>query len=103
MPEDPLLHAAVITFASDWGMLIDAVTRHGRFYTDPDLMVASLDHAMWFHDLTPDCSQWLQFEVSSPAARGGRGLGQGRMWTRDGRHVVSVAQEGLVRLVEPRD
>ena len=103
MPDDPLLHAAVITFASDWGMLIDVVTRHGKFYTDPDLMIASLDHAMWFHDLSPDCSDWLLYEITSPAAKGGRGLGMGRIYSSDGTLIVSVAQEGLVRLIEPRD
>lgn len=103
MPDDPLVHAAVVTFASDWALLLDVVARHGRFYTDPDIMVASLDHAMWFHDLTPDARRWTLYEVTSPAARGGRGLGLGRMYDREGRLLASTAQEGLVRLVEPRD
>lgn len=103
MPDDPLVHAAVVTFASDWALLLDAVTRHGKFYTDPDIMVASLDHAMWFHDLTPDVTRWTTYEISSPAARGGRGLGFGRMYDEDGTLLVSCVQEGLIRLIEARD
>lgn len=102
MPADPLLHAAIVTYASDWALLIDVVTRHGRFYTDPDLMIASLDHAMWFHELRPDVTGWLLYEITSPAARGGRGLGLGRIYDLAGRLQVSCAQEGLARVVEPR-
>lgn len=103
LPDDPLLHAAVITFASDWALLSDVVSRHGRWYTDEDLMVASLDHAMWFHELRPDATRWLLYEVTSPTAGGSRGLGLGRMYTESGDLWVSTAQEGLVRLVDSRD
>ncbi len=63
-------------------------------------MVASLDHAMWFHDLRLDASRWMAYEVTSPVARGGRGLGLGRIFSPDGRLLVSAAQEGLTRIVD---
>lgn len=101
-PSAPLMHTAIVTFASDWALLSDVLARHGRWYGDEDLMVASLDHAMWFHELRPDASQWMLYEVSSPAAGGARGLGLGRIYAADGTLWASTAQEGLARVVAPR-
>lgn len=100
MPDDPLLNAAVLAFASDYTMLEAALRRHGVAWTDPRLRVASLDHAMWFHgDSRAD--EWTLFAAGSPSATGGRGLGVGRMFSRnDGRLLATVAQEGMIRIKE---
>lgn len=94
VPADPLLHVCLITYCSDLTLLGSVVARHpvsvGR------LQMASLDHAMWFH-APARADDWLLYECYSPAASGGRGLAQGRFFTRDGRLVVSTMQEGLVR------
>jgi acyl-CoA thioesterase II len=95
----PLVHAAIITYASDFTLLSNILSRHGRWFGDPDLMVASLDHAMWFHASRPDSERWMLYETTSPAAGGGRGLGFGRIYDTDGRLLVSTAQEGLARLI----
>jgi acyl-CoA thioesterase-2 len=84
--------------------LLDAAAMpHGIGWTDDGYMIASLDHAMWFHrEFRAD--QWLLYDQQSPAAGGARGYSTGRMFTREGRLVVSVVQEGLIRpaRVEPR-
>lgn len=98
MPDDPLMHAAVLAYASDYTMLESTLRRHGIAWSDRRLRAASLDHAMWFHrDLRAD--EWVLFSLDSPSASGGRGLGTGRMFARsDGRLLATVAQEGMLRL-----
>jgi acyl-CoA thioesterase II len=98
----PLVHAAIITYASDFTLLSGVLTRHGRWFGDEGLMLASLDHAMWFHVPRPDASRWMLYQTTSPAAGGSRGLGFGRIYDRDGTLLVSAAQEGLVRQVRAR-
>ena len=61
------------------------------------LMMASLDHAMWFHRPFR-ADEWLLYDQTSPSASGGRGLATGRLFTADGALAVSVVQEGLLRL-----
>ncbi|HUG86919.1 MAG TPA: acyl-CoA thioesterase domain-containing protein [Euzebya sp.] len=97
--EDPLTHAAIITYASDFTLLSNVLTRHGRWFGEEDLMIASLDHAMWFHQPRLDASHWMLYETTSPAAGGSRGLGFGRIYDQDGTLLVSTAQEGLTRLI----
>ncbi|CAN5431377.1 acyl-CoA thioesterase II [soil metagenome] len=97
---DPLVHAAIITYASDFTLLSNILTRHGRWFGDEDLMIASLDHAMWFHQPKPDAGHWMLYETTSPAAGGSRGLGFGRIYDQDGTLLVSTAQEGLARLID---
>ena len=98
LPDDPVLHACVVTYASDMTPLDTAVRPHGRVWGDDGLMMASLDHAMWFHRPFR-ADEWLLYDQESPAAAGGRGFALARVFTADGRLVVSVAQEGLVRVV----
>ena len=64
-------------------------------------MLASLDHALWFHRPFR-MDEWLLYVTDSPAAHGARGFSRGSIFTRDGRLVASVAQEGLIRLRQPR-
>ena len=98
MGEDPMLHQCLLTYASDMG-LVDNIYRPHRRRGHRDVMMASLDHAIWFHlDMRMD--EWLLYVQESPAAAGARGFARGTLYTRDGRLVASVAQEGLMRRVE---
>jgi acyl-CoA thioesterase II len=97
LPDDPVLHVSVLTYASDLTLLESVLVTHGVSFGLDDVHGASLDHAMWFHR-SFRTDEWLLYESASPSASGGRGLATGRIWTRDGRHVVSVVQEGLLRL-----
>jgi acyl-CoA thioesterase II len=97
LPDDPLVHLCVLTFASDFTLLDSVLVTHGMAWMT-DVRGASLDHAMWFHRPFR-ADEWLLYESESPSASGGRGLATGRIWTRDGRHAVSVVQEGLVRVI----
>jgi acyl-CoA thioesterase II len=95
--DDPVLHAAVLAYASDLTLLSATVVPHGTYIGDPRLQPASLDHAMWFHrPLRAD--EWLLYDQVSPSASGGRGFATGRLFTEDGRLVATAVQEGLVRL-----
>jgi acyl-CoA thioesterase-2 len=99
MPDDPLLHVCAVTYASDLTLLDSALLANGLVWDDNrNVMVASLDHAMWFHRPFR-ADDWLLYDQQSPSASGARGLSIGRLFTRDGRHVVSVVQEGLLRVV----
>lgn len=97
LPDDLTLHVCVVTFASDLNLLDSVLIHHGMASRLDPISMASLDHAMWFHRQFR-ADSWFLYESSSPSASGGRGLATGRFFTRDGRLVVSVAQEGLIRL-----
>lgn len=97
LPDDPLLHAAVLAYGSDYSLLEPVLRRHGLLWSNPALRVASLDHSMWFHRHAR-ADDWLLYTLQSPSATSGRGLGVGRMFSRDGRLVATTAQEGMVRL-----
>jgi acyl-CoA thioesterase-2 len=97
MPDDPLLHVCAVTYASDMTLLDSVLLANGLTWQDDrGLQIASMDHAMWFHRPFR-ADDWLLYDQSSPSASGGLGLAIGRLFTRDGRHVVSVVQEGLLR------
>ena len=97
LPEDPLVHEAVMAYASDYSLLESILRRHGKGWRTPGLRAASLDHAMWFHR-PARADEWLLYAQHSPSAQGGRGLGIGRMFTADGTLVATVAQEGMLRI-----
>ena len=99
LPDDPLIHAAVLAYASDYTLLESVLRRHGLVWSDRRLRPASLDHAMWFHRPVR-ADDWLLYTQRSPSAQSGRGLGIGRMFGPDGRLGVSVAQEGMIRVRE---
>ena len=103
LPDDPMLHQCVLTYATDISLLDNVVRPHGRLGSRGPMMIASLDHAVWFHrPLRVD--DWLLYTQHSPAAAGARGFARGVLYTRDGTLVASVAQEGLMRPVrEPED
>jgi acyl-CoA thioesterase II len=100
LPDDPLLHDCVVAYASDLTLLDTAVMAHARSWDDDRFMIASLDHAMWFHrPLRAD--QWLLYHQRSPSAHGARGLAEGYIYRQDGALAVTVIQEGLIRPVKP--
>jgi acyl-CoA thioesterase-2 len=96
LPDDPVLHACIFTYASDMTLLDTALVRHGTGPADPELQMASLDHAMWFHRQFR-VDDWLLYEQESPSASNARGLATGSVFTAAGDLVVSVVQEGLIR------
>ncbi|WP_328823390.1 acyl-CoA thioesterase [Metallococcus carri] len=100
LPDDPLLHTAILAYASDYTLLESVLRRHGMAWADRRLRVASLDHAMWFHRPVR-IDNWVLYQQESPSASGGRGLGLGKIFGLDGTLVASVAQEGMVRVKQP--
>ncbi len=102
LDDDPLLHVVLATYVSDMTLLDSILLAHGRGgWAVGDVVGASLDHAMWFHRPFR-ADEWLLYDQESPSASGGRGLGQGRIYTRDGRLAISVIQEGVVRVPRPK-
>jgi acyl-CoA thioesterase-2 len=100
--DTPLLHRALLAYASDFHLLGTATLPHGISYYDPRVQMASIDHAMWFHRPFR-ADDWLLYALDSPTAQGARGLGRGSIYSRDGRLVASTAQEGMIRIVEGED
>ncbi|MFS0716834.1 acyl-CoA thioesterase II [Arthrobacter sp. 1P04PC] len=97
MPDDPGLHRAALAYASDYTLLESVLRRHGMSWITPGMSVASLDHAMWWHRPVR-VDEWLLYVQESPSAQGARGLATGKIFSRDGRHVATVAQEGMIRV-----
>jgi len=97
LPDDPVLHACVLTYASDMTVLDTALLPHGGSWQSMSMFMASLDHAMWFHRPFR-ADEWLLYAQDSPSASAGRGLGRGSIFTADGQLAVTVVQEGLVRV-----
>ena len=95
--DDPLLHACVIAYASDLTLLESVVMPHNAFLGNKQRALASLDHAVWFHN-AGRADEWFLYDQESPIATGARGLARGLMYSQDGKLIASVVQEGLVRL-----
>jgi len=94
LPDEQPLQRCLLTYVSDYHLLDTATLPHGVSLLQ--LQMASIDHAIWFHrDLRLD--DWLLYAIDSPSASGARGFGRGAVYSRDGRLVASVAQEGLIR------
>ena len=96
LPDDFRLHQCVLAYASDFSLLDTALVAHGRLMFDPRIMMASLDHAVWFHRPFR-ADEWLLYVQDSPSSQGARGFCRGSIFSRDGVLVASVAQEGLIR------
>jgi acyl-CoA thioesterase-2 len=101
LPDNPVLHQAMLAYASDFGLLHAALLPHGLSFMNGSVQGVSLDHAMWFHD-DFRMDEWLLYATDSPAAHGARGFCRGSIFTEDGRLVASVAQEGLMRPLPPK-
>jgi acyl-CoA thioesterase II len=101
LPDDPLLHVCLMTYASDMTLLDTVLRAHGVSWADGGITGASLDHAMWFHRPFR-ADRWLLYAQDSPSASDSRGLARGEVYTQEGELVVSVVQEGLLRRQRPR-
>ena len=101
LPEDPLIHEAVLAYASDYSLLESVLRRHGLAWSHRGMRVASLDHAMWFHR-PARVDDFLLYAQTSPSAQGGRGLAVGRIFAADGTLIATLAQEGMMRVPEDR-
>ena len=97
LPDDPVLHACIVTYFSDMTLLDTTLRPFGMNGLTDDLMMASLDHAMWFHR-SFRADEWLLYEQTALSSSSARGLAGGSIFTRDGRLVVNVVQEGLIRV-----
>ena len=103
LPDDPLLHVCLMTYASDLTLLDTVLLDLGLSWHNGSAIGASLDHAMWFHRPFR-ADQWLLYAQETTSASGARGLARGEVFTEGGDLVVSVVQEGLIRTSgKPRD
>ena len=93
------LHRAMLAYCSDFHLIGTTTFPHGISYLQDNVMMASLDHAMWFHRPFR-IDDWLLYSCDSPSAQGARGLARGSFYTRDGVLVASTAQEGLIRIID---
>jgi acyl-CoA thioesterase-2 len=96
LPDDPAIHQCVLAYASDMTLLDSSLIAHGRTVFERSIQAASLDHALWIHRPFR-ADEWLLYAQDSPSASGARGFARGLIFSRDGRLVASVAQEGLIR------
>jgi len=101
LPDDEHLHRCLLAYVSDYSLLATAVRPHGTAYLSGQLIMASIDHAMWFHR-SPRVDDWLLYSMDSPSASGARGFARGTLHSRDGRLIASTAQEGLIRVAKPQ-
>lgn len=97
LPDEPNLHRAALAYLSDYTLLEPILRAHGKAWATPGLKVASLDHAMWWHRFGR-VDEWMLYVQESPNAIGGRGLSLGRIYSREGVLLASVAQEGTIRV-----
>jgi len=97
LPDDPVLHACVVTYASDMTLLDTALLPFGLAWDSPGIKMASLDHAMWFHRPFR-ADEWLLYDQRALSTTSARGLAGGSIYTRGGDLAVSVVQEGLIRV-----
>jgi acyl-CoA thioesterase-2 len=97
LPQDDLLHRCLLAYVSDYHLIGTAMRPHGISMATPGVVVASIDHAMWFHRPVR-VDDWLLYSMDSPSASGARGFARASIFTREGVLVASTAQEGLVRV-----
>lgn len=96
LPDDPVLHRCLLTYASDFQFLGTSLNPHGVTFMSKNMQVASLDHAIWFHrDFRMD--EWLLYDKDSPSASAGRGFNRGNFFNQSGSLVASTTQEALIR------
>jgi acyl-CoA thioesterase-2 len=102
LPDDVALHQNLLAYVSDFELLGTSTLPHGLPFGQGKVIMASLDHALWFHrEFRID--EWLLYAMDSPNASGARGFARGQLFTADGTLVASTAQEGLIRVIdEPR-
>jgi acyl-CoA thioesterase II len=100
LPDDDTLHRCLLAYVSDYWLLDTSTMPHGASFLRGNLIMASIDHAIWFHRHAR-VDEWLLYSLDSPSSSGARGFARGSFYTRDGVLAASTAQEGLIRLVQP--
>jgi acyl-CoA thioesterase-2 len=98
VPDDEAMHRCLLAYVSDYHLLDTALMPHGVSPILPSLVMASIDHAMWFHR-SVRVDDWLLYSTDSPSASGARGFTRGNVFSRDGRLIASTSQEGLLRVI----
>tara|TARA_B100000963_G_scaffold186741_1_gene162421 strand:- start:1340 stop:2239 length:900 start_codon:yes stop_codon:yes gene_type:complete len=102
LPDNLILHQNLLTYVSDYELLGTAALTHGLSFASGNVMMASLDHAIWFHrEFKMD--EWLLYVMDSPTSYGARGLARGQIFSQDGYLVASTTQEGLIRAIDPNN
>ena len=100
LPDDQALHQNLLAYVSDFELLATSTLPHSLSLTRHNVMMASLDHALWFHRQFR-IDEWLLYSMDSPNASGARGFARGQLFTEEGVLVASASQEGLVRVIDP--
>jgi len=99
LPDDHALHQNLLAYVSDYELLGTTILPHKILFGRGKVMMASLDHALWFHREVK-IDDWLLYSMESPNTSGARGLAHGQLFTEEGKLVASTSQEGLVRVIE---
>jgi len=102
LPDDLALHQNLLAYVSDFELLATSTLPHALSFTRGNVILASLDHALWFHRRFR-IDEWLLYSMDSPNAGGARGFARGQLFTRDGALVASTSQEGLIRVIDPEN
>ncbi len=102
LPDDPNFHKAAIAYASDYMPVEPGLRAHGKHWMEQGMKVASLDHAIWFHR-PARADEWLLYTLEAPSAQDARSLATGKIFSQDGAHVATIAQETMLRLPEYRE
>jgi acyl-CoA thioesterase II len=100
VPDDPVLHTAMMVYSSDTTVLDSVITRHGLSWGFDRIFAASTNHSVWFHRQV-NFNDWLLYSTSSPVAADSRGLGTGHFFDRSGQLVATVTQEGVLKYFPP--
>ena len=98
--KDPALHAAALAFVSDLGLLATTVLPHPSTLFSSNLIAASIDHALWFHESDFDINEWMLCQITSPWAGNARGFATANVFDRRGKIIANSAQEGLIRPID---
>lgn len=97
LPENRELHTSILAYVSDYGLLGSTLIPHGIHFPDPQLQVASIDHAMWFHR-SFRMDEWVLYSCEALSTSNARGLARGSFFKQDGTLIASTIQEGLIRI-----
>lgn len=100
LSDETALHQNLLTYVSDFELVATSTLPHALPFTRGNVILASLDHALWFHrEFRMD--EWLLYSMESTNASGARGYARGKFFKQDGTLVASTTQEGLIRVLDP--
>ena len=98
----PAVQQCLLAYASDMNLLGSSLRPHGLTWNTGEVMTASLDHSMWFHNAV-EFDQWHLYAMDAPFTGGARGFNRGSIYAQNGKLIASVAQEGLVRPIAKKE